>query len=99
MNIRSRLHIVAAASAALVIIMALLFSWSQQRLATANKAKNLADEIVSSVFERNTLRNDYLRIIKGGNNEFQQLHIRGNSGASRYLLAGSQQAAAGVMVK
>jgi len=60
MNIRARLHIVSAASAALVIIMALLFSWSQHRLATANKAKNLADEIVSSVFERNTLRNDYL---------------------------------------
>jgi signal transduction histidine kinase len=44
----------------MVVIMALLFYWSQHRLATANRAKNLADEIVSSVFERNTLRNDYL---------------------------------------
>lgn len=60
MKIRTRLHIVTAASAAMVIIMALLVYWSQHRLATANKAKNLADEIVSSVFERNTLRNDYL---------------------------------------
>jgi signal transduction histidine kinase len=40
--------------------MGLLFYWSQHRLATANKAKNLADEIVSSVFERNTLRSEYL---------------------------------------
>ena len=60
MKIRTRLQVLTAASAALVIIMALLFYWSQHRLATANKAKNLADEIVSSVFERNTLRNDYL---------------------------------------
>jgi hypothetical protein len=60
MKIRTRLQIVTAASAALVIIIALLFYWSQQRLATANKAKNLADEIVSSVFERNTLKSDYL---------------------------------------
>jgi signal transduction histidine kinase len=60
MKIRTRLQIMTAASAALVVIMALLFYWSQQRLATANKVKNLADEIVSSVFERNTLRNDYL---------------------------------------
>jgi len=60
MKIRTRLQIVTAASAALVVVMALLFYWSQQRLATANKAKNLADEIVSSVFERNTLRSDYL---------------------------------------
>jgi len=60
MKIRTRLQILTVASAALVVIMALLFYWSQQRLATANKAKNLADEIVSSVFERNTLRNDYL---------------------------------------
>ena len=60
MRIRTRLHIVTAAASALVVIMALLFYWSQQRLATANRAKNLADEIVSSVFERNTLRNDYL---------------------------------------
>ncbi|OGU14061.1 MAG: hypothetical protein A2076_12035 [Geobacteraceae bacterium GWC2_53_11] len=60
MKIRTRLHIVTAASAAMVIIMALLVYWSQHRLAIANKAKNLADEIVSSVFERNTLRNDYL---------------------------------------
>ena len=60
MNIRTRLQIVTAVSAAMVLIMALLFYWSQHRLATANKAKNLADEIVSSVFERNTLANDYL---------------------------------------
>jgi signal transduction histidine kinase len=60
MKISTRLHILTAVSAALVVIIALLFYWSQQRLATANKAKNLADEIVSSVFERNTLRNDYL---------------------------------------
>ncbi|MBC7963727.1 MAG: HAMP domain-containing protein [Steroidobacteraceae bacterium] len=60
MKIRTRLHVVTAASAALVVIMALLFYWSQHRLATANKAKNLADEIVSSVFERNTLKSDYL---------------------------------------
>jgi signal transduction histidine kinase len=60
MKIRTRLHIVAAASAALVVIISLLFYWSQHRLATANKAKNLADEIVSSVFERNTLKSDYL---------------------------------------
>jgi hypothetical protein len=50
---------VTAASAALVAIMVLLFYWSQHRLATANKAKNLADEIVSGVFERNTLKSDY----------------------------------------
>lgn len=60
MRIRTSLQVVTAASAALVVIVALLFYWSQQRLATANKAKNLADEIVSSVFERNTLKNDYL---------------------------------------
>lgn len=60
MRIRTRLHIVTAASTAMVVIMSLLFYWSQHRLATANKAKNLADEIVSSVFERNTLKNDYL---------------------------------------
>jgi len=60
MKIRTRLQILTVASAALVVIMALLFYWSQQRLATANKVKNLADEIVSSVFERNSLRNDYL---------------------------------------
>ncbi len=60
MRIRTRLQVVTAASAVLVVMIALLFSWSQHRLATANKAKNLADEIVSSVFERNTLRNDYL---------------------------------------
>lgn len=60
MKIRTRLQILTAASTALVVIMAFLFYWSQQRLAIANKAKNLADEIVSSVFERNTLRNDYL---------------------------------------
>ena len=60
MKIRTRLRIVTAASATLVVIMALLFYWSQQRLAIANRAKNLADEIVNSVFERNTLRNDYL---------------------------------------
>jgi len=60
LKIRTRLRIVTAASAALIVIMALLFYWSQYRLATANRAKNLADEIVSSVFERNTLRNDYL---------------------------------------
>jgi len=60
MRIRTRLQVVTAASAIMVVIMALLFYWSQQRLATANKAKNMADEIVSSVFERNTLRSDYL---------------------------------------
>jgi len=60
MKIRTRLRIVTAASAALVVIMALLFYWSQYRLASANRAKNLADEIVSSVFERNTLKSDYL---------------------------------------
>lgn len=61
MKIRARLQIVTAASAVLIVFMALLFYWSQNRLATANKAKNLADEIVSSVFERNTLKTDYLR--------------------------------------
>ena len=60
MKIRTRLNVVAAASVTLVVVVALLFYWSQRRLAIANKAKNLADEIVSSVFERNTLRNDYL---------------------------------------
>ena len=60
MKIRTRLRVVTAASAALVVIMVLLVYWSQQRLVLANKAKNLADDIVSSVFERNTLRNDYL---------------------------------------
>jgi signal transduction histidine kinase len=60
MKIRTRLHIVTAASVALVVIMALLFYWSQHRLATANKAKNLADEIVSSVFERKALNSSYL---------------------------------------
>jgi signal transduction histidine kinase len=50
-----------AASVALIVIMALLFSWSQQRLAAANRAKNLADEIVSSVFERKALNSDYLQ--------------------------------------
>lgn len=59
MKIRTRLQIVTVISSVLVVIIAILFYWSQQRLATANKAKNLADEIVSSVFERNTLRNDY----------------------------------------
>lgn len=60
MKIRTRLHIVTAASTAMVVIMSFLFYWSQHSLATANKAKNLADEIVSSVFERNTLKSDYL---------------------------------------
>jgi signal transduction histidine kinase len=60
MKIMTHLQIVAAASTALVVIMALLFYWTQNRLATANKSKNLADEIVSSVFERNTMKNDYL---------------------------------------
>jgi signal transduction histidine kinase len=50
-----------AASAALVIVMALLLFWSQHRLTTATKANDLADEIVSNVFDRNTLRSDYLR--------------------------------------
>lgn len=61
MKIRTRLQIMTAASVALIVIMALLFSWSQQRLAAANRAKNLADEIVSSVFERKTLSSDYRR--------------------------------------
>jgi signal transduction histidine kinase len=60
MNIRTRLHIVTAASIALIVIMAFLFYWSQHRLANANKAKNLADEIVSSVFERKSFNSDYL---------------------------------------
>ncbi|MDD2270636.1 MAG: ATP-binding protein [Desulfuromonadaceae bacterium] len=60
MKIRTRLHILTAASATLVVIMALLFYWSQQRLATANRAKNLADKIVSSVFERKSLNSSYL---------------------------------------
>ncbi|MDA8430941.1 MAG: ATP-binding protein [Geobacteraceae bacterium] len=60
MKIRTRLHIVTAASVALVAIMALLFYWSQHRVAAANKAKNLADEIVSSVFERKALNSSYL---------------------------------------
>jgi signal transduction histidine kinase len=51
-------------SVAMIIVMALLVYWSQGQLATANKAKNLADEIVSSVFERNTLKNEYI-----GNND------------------------------
>jgi signal transduction histidine kinase len=66
MKIRTRLQILTTASTALVVIMAFLFYWSQHRLAAANKAKNLADEIVSSVFERNTLKSDYL-----GNNSRQ----------------------------
>ena len=61
MKIRTRLQVLTAASAALAVIMALLFSWSQQQLAAANRAKNLADEIVSSVFERKALNSDYLR--------------------------------------
>src|SRR6185369_4653892 len=60
MNIRTRLQIVAATSATLVVILASLFYWSQNRLASANKTKNLADEIVSSVFERKALSSDYL---------------------------------------
>jgi signal transduction histidine kinase len=60
MNIRTRLHIVTAASTTLIVIMAFSFYWSQHRLANANKAKNLADEIVSSVFERKSLNSDYL---------------------------------------
>jgi signal transduction histidine kinase len=61
MKIRTRLQVLTAASVALIVIMALLFTWSQQRLAAANRAKNLADEIVSSVFERKTFNNDYRR--------------------------------------
>jgi len=60
MKIRTRLQIVTVFSAALLVIMALLFCWSQNRLTTANKAKDLVDEIVNSVFERNALRIDYL---------------------------------------
>jgi len=60
MKIRTRLQIVAATSAALVVIWALLFYWAQYRLASANKTKNLADEIVSSVLERKVLTSSYL---------------------------------------
>jgi len=60
MKIRARLQIVAATSVALVAVLALLFYWSQNRLASANKTKNLADEIVASVFERKALSSDFL---------------------------------------
>jgi PAS domain S-box-containing protein len=52
---------VIASSSALVVIMSLLLFWSQRRLETAAKANDLADEIIVSVFERSSLRNDYLR--------------------------------------
>lgn len=61
MRIRTRLQVVTAASAALVVIMAVLLYWSQQRLAKAIKTSVLAEEIVISVFERSMLRSDYLR--------------------------------------
>jgi signal transduction histidine kinase len=61
MKIRTRLQVLTAASVALIVIVALLFLWSQQRVAAANRAKNLADEIVSSVFERKALNSDYFR--------------------------------------
>jgi hypothetical protein len=61
MRIRSRLKIMTAVSAALVVIMALLLYWSQHRLATAIKANDLSDKIIISIFERNLLRTDYLR--------------------------------------
>jgi len=60
MKIRTRLRIVAATSAVLVVILSLMFYWSQYRLASANKTRTLADEIVSSVFERKALTNGYL---------------------------------------
>jgi signal transduction histidine kinase len=60
MKIRTRLQVLTAAAAALIVFMAFLFSWSQQRLAAANRANNLADKIVSSVFERKALTSDYL---------------------------------------
>ena len=60
MTIQTRLKIAAATSAALVFILALLLYWSQHRLASANRTKNLADEIVSSVFERKALTSGYL---------------------------------------
>jgi signal transduction histidine kinase len=61
MRIQTRLKIIIAASTALIIIMALLLFWSQRKLAAATKANDLAVEIIISVFERNTLRTDYLR--------------------------------------
>ena len=61
MKIRTRLKIVTAASVALVVIMSLLLYRSQLRIAAATKANDLAGEIIVSVFERNTLRADYLR--------------------------------------
>jgi signal transduction histidine kinase len=67
-----------AASAALVIIMAFLLYWSQTRVVTATKAKDLADEIVISVFERSVLRSDYLSInnLRAKNQWFsKQAHI------------------------
>jgi signal transduction histidine kinase len=60
MRVKTRLQFVVAASIALVVIMAFLFYWSQHRLAIANKAKNLADEIANSISERKTLNSDYL---------------------------------------
>ena len=61
MKIRTRLKIVSAVSAALVVILAFILFWSQQSLMTATEADGLVSEIIISIFERSILRSDYLR--------------------------------------
>ena len=61
MRIRTRLKIMTAASAALVVILAVILYWSQQSLRTATEADGLVGEIIINVFERSMLRSDYLR--------------------------------------
>ena len=61
MKIRTRLQIMTAASAVLVVILAFILYWSQQSLMTATEADGLVGEIIISVFERSMLRSDYLR--------------------------------------
>ena len=60
MKIRTRLQIMTYTSAALIMVMAVLVYWSQQKLVAATKVSALANEIVISIFERTIQRNDYL---------------------------------------
>jgi signal transduction histidine kinase/DNA-binding response OmpR family regulator/HPt (histidine-containing phosphotransfer) domain-containing protein len=61
MKIRARLRFLTATSVVTIIIMMILFYWSQQRLASVNNVGDLTDEIVISIFERNVIISDYLR--------------------------------------
>lgn len=61
MRIRTRLTIMAAASATLVVILAFILYWSQQSLLIATETDSLVGELIISVFERSMLRSDYLR--------------------------------------